>query len=24
VRRLAGTYLARSQAAGLQRCWSEN
>ena len=24
VRRLAGTYMARAQAAGLQRCWSEN
>jgi monofunctional biosynthetic peptidoglycan transglycosylase len=24
VRRLAGTYMARGQAAGLQRCWSEN
>jgi monofunctional biosynthetic peptidoglycan transglycosylase len=24
VRRLAGTYAARAQAAGLQRCWSEN
>ena len=24
VRRLAGTYLARAQAPGLQRCWSEN
>jgi len=23
VRRLAGTYLARAQATGLQRCWSE-
>jgi monofunctional biosynthetic peptidoglycan transglycosylase len=24
VRRLAGTYMVRSHAAGLQRCWSEN
>jgi monofunctional glycosyltransferase len=24
VRRLAGTYMARAQAAALQRCWSEN
>ena len=24
VRRLAGTYMARAQAAELQRCWSEN
>ncbi len=24
VRRLAGTYMARAQAVGLQRCWSEN
>jgi monofunctional biosynthetic peptidoglycan transglycosylase len=24
VRRLAGTYVARAQAAGLQRCWVEN
>jgi len=24
VRRLAGTYIARAQAAGLQRCWEEN
>ena len=24
VRRLAGTYMARAQAAGLRRCWSEN
>ena len=24
VRRLAGTYTARAQAASLQRCWSEN
>jgi monofunctional biosynthetic peptidoglycan transglycosylase len=24
VRRLAGTYVARAQAQGLQRCWSEN
>jgi monofunctional biosynthetic peptidoglycan transglycosylase len=24
VRRLAGTYMVRAQAAGLQRCWSEN
>jgi monofunctional biosynthetic peptidoglycan transglycosylase len=24
VRRLAGTYMARAEAAGLQRCWSEN
>jgi monofunctional biosynthetic peptidoglycan transglycosylase len=24
VRRLAGTYMARAQAQGLQRCWSEN
>jgi monofunctional biosynthetic peptidoglycan transglycosylase len=24
VRRLAGTYMARGQAAGLQRCWSES
>ena len=24
VRRLAGTYAARAQAAVLQRCWSEN
>ena len=24
VRRLAGTYAARAQAAGLQRCWEEN
>jgi monofunctional glycosyltransferase len=24
VRRLAGTYMARAQAASLQRCWSEN
>jgi len=24
VRRLAGTYLARAQSAGLPRCWSEN
>ncbi len=24
VRRLAGTYMARAQAPGLQRCWSEN
>jgi monofunctional biosynthetic peptidoglycan transglycosylase len=24
VRRLAGTYTARAQASGLQRCWSEN
>jgi monofunctional biosynthetic peptidoglycan transglycosylase len=24
VRRLAGTYMARARAAGLQRCWSEN
>ena len=24
VRRLAGTYMARAQAAGLQRCWREN
>ena len=24
VRRLAGTYTARAQAAALQRCWSEN
>jgi monofunctional biosynthetic peptidoglycan transglycosylase len=24
VRRLAGTYTARAQAPGLQRCWSEN
>jgi monofunctional glycosyltransferase len=24
VRRLAATYVARAQAAGLQRCWSEN
>ena len=24
VRRLAGTYMARAQASGLQRCWSEN
>ena len=23
VRRLAGTYMARAQASGLQRCWSE-
>ena len=24
VRRLAGTYTARAQSSGLQRCWSEN
>jgi monofunctional biosynthetic peptidoglycan transglycosylase len=24
VRRLAGTYTARANAAALQRCWSEN
>src|ERR1700730_7078448 len=24
VRRLGGTYMARAQAQGLQRCWSEN
>jgi monofunctional biosynthetic peptidoglycan transglycosylase len=24
VRRLAGTYMARAQAQGLQRCWREN
>ena len=24
IRRLAGTYMARAQAAELQRCWSEN
>ena len=24
VRRLAGVYIARAQASGLQRCWSEN
>jgi monofunctional biosynthetic peptidoglycan transglycosylase len=24
VRRLAGTYMARAQASGLRRCWSEN
>ena len=24
VRRLAGTYMVRAQAAGLQRCWREN
>jgi monofunctional biosynthetic peptidoglycan transglycosylase len=24
VRRLAGTYMARAQAAALQHCWSEN
>ena len=24
VRRLAGTYMARAQASGLQRCWGEN
>jgi monofunctional biosynthetic peptidoglycan transglycosylase len=24
VRRLAGTYMARAQASGLPRCWSEN
>src|SRR6266849_4413589 len=24
LRRLAGTYVVRAQAAGLQRCWSEN
>jgi monofunctional glycosyltransferase len=24
VRRLAGTYMARAQSAGLQRCWNEN
>ena len=24
VRRLAGTYMARAQASGLQRCWREN
>ena len=24
VRRLAGVYMARAQASGLQRCWSEN
>ena len=24
VRRLVGTYMARAQAQGLQRCWSEN
>src|SRR6202158_1067399 len=24
VRRLAGTYVARAQSLGLQRCWSEN
>jgi monofunctional biosynthetic peptidoglycan transglycosylase len=24
VRRLAGTYIARAQSSGLQRCWSEN
>jgi monofunctional glycosyltransferase len=24
VRRLAGTYMARAQSQGLQRCWSEN
>jgi monofunctional biosynthetic peptidoglycan transglycosylase len=24
VRRLAGTYMARAQSSGLQRCWSEN
>jgi monofunctional glycosyltransferase len=24
VRRLAGTYMARAQASGLQRCWAEN
>lgn len=24
VRRLAGTYMARAQATGLQRCWAEN
>jgi monofunctional biosynthetic peptidoglycan transglycosylase len=24
VRRLAGTYMARAQAPGLQRCWNEN
>jgi monofunctional glycosyltransferase len=24
VRRLAGTYTARAQSPGLQRCWSEN
>jgi monofunctional glycosyltransferase len=24
LRRLAATYMARAQAAGLQRCWSEN
>ena len=24
VRRLAGTYMVRAQAQGLQRCWREN
>jgi len=24
VRRLAGIYVGRAQAAGLQRCWPEN
>jgi monofunctional biosynthetic peptidoglycan transglycosylase len=24
VRRLAGTYMARANAAALQRCWNEN
>jgi monofunctional biosynthetic peptidoglycan transglycosylase len=24
VRRLAGTYMARAQSAGVQRCWREN
>jgi monofunctional biosynthetic peptidoglycan transglycosylase len=24
VRRLAGIYVARAQASGLQRCWPEN
>jgi monofunctional biosynthetic peptidoglycan transglycosylase len=24
VRRLAGTYMARAQSAGLQHCWHEN
>ena len=24
VRRLAGTYMARAQSSGLQRCWNEN
>ena len=24
MRRLAGTYMARAQASGLQRCWNEN